>query len=347
MEKQQMIQTVDKIQETKQEESRRGSGCLTLIAIFIILAAVGFHLYRVWELDAENSELYMQIYDLQYQLEQMQSSPLHTLDFTEAYPVAAETSEEQDIPMTWETLENAVDLLNRLTHPEMQSYEEYCKLFYRVSDETIRTYYDGGLSELYCPYNDPTLVSMFPYEGYCFLEYAVTNRNGYSENIPMVTHYTEGRFYYTFADARLMHLEEIAFREKAEEKLGESYARYLLTKAQGGNTISCGDISTVARNVRQDVIVNSTLYAYQTETGDATVALWIANGTDQDCIIRSAQVRIMGLGEIICNASYELPETIVVPKREGKLVLLTVPADQILTGTASWGDYAFLAVDYS
>ncbi len=339
-----MTQTTDQLQGTKRE---RGSGCLTIIVLFIIFAAVGFHFYRVWELDAENNDLCMQIINLQYQLEQIQSSPLHTLNFTEAYPAAAETREEQNIPMTWETLENAVDLLNRLTHPEMQSYEEYRKLFYRVSDETIRAYYDGELSELYCPYTDPTLVTMLPVEGYCFLEYAVTNRNGYSEDIPMVTYYADGHFYYTLADARLMHFMEISVMEKAEETLGESYAQYLLTKAQGGNTISYGDITTVTRSVRQNKTVRSTLYAYQTETGDVTVALWIANGTDQDRKIRTAQVRIMGGGNIVCNASFELPETIVVPKKERKLVLLTVPADQILTGTEPWGDYAALAADCS
>ena len=348
MEMQPMPQAEEQAQQTKQkEESRRGAGCLTLIAVFILLAAVGFPIYRVWELSAENTELYVQIDNLQYQLEQMQSSPLHTLDFMEAYPVAAETNGEQNVRMTMDTAESAVDLLNRLTHPQMQSYEEYCKLFYRVSEETIREYYDGKLSERYCPYSDPMLASLLPYEGYCFVKYEVRNRSGYSETIPMVTYYADGHFYYTFADARLTHLVEIAYMQRAEETLGESYAQYLLIKVRGGNTISYGDITMPKRSAPQNSTVTSTLYAYQTEPGDVTVALWISNGTDTDHIIRTAMVRIMSDGGIVCNASFELPETVVVPKKDGKLVLLTVPADQILTGTESWGEHASLAVDYA
>ena len=101
------------------------------------------------------------------------------------------------------------------------------------------------------------------------------------------------------------------------------------------------------RSAPQNSTVTSTLYAYQIEPGDVTVALWISNGTDTDHIIRTAMVRIMSDGGIVCNASFELPETVVVPKKDGKLVLLTVPADQILTGTESWGEHASLAVDYA
>lgn len=68
MEKQPMTQTTCQTQVTNPtEESKRGSGCLAVILVFIILAAVGYHIYRVWEVDAENNELHMQIYDLQYQ----------------------------------------------------------------------------------------------------------------------------------------------------------------------------------------------------------------------------------------------------------------------------------------
>lgn len=264
-------------------------------------------------------------------------------DIREAFPslVPAESDAyaEEDFSQLQRYWDPALELFEKLMHPETQTYEAYCELFDAVSDETIRAYYDGALALQYRPYTNPSVVALLPYDDKIYLEIECIRPNeNATASFPMFVRFADGKFLYTSADVQTSHIMEYVYVEDAIETLGVSYIRYLASKTVGANTYRYGDLTYVDKLPMIRVTVFGQLYAYQTETGDLVIAYWIRNGTTNDRTLKTAQVRMTDGETVICDTVLTLPQGTVIPSLDGGLVELTVPAADVLTGTAPWAN---------
>ena len=273
-------------------------------------------------------------------------------DIREAFPslVPAESDAytEEDFSQLQRYWDPALELFEKLMHPEAQSYEAYCALFDAVSEETIRAYYSGTLAMQYRPYTNPSVVALVPYDDKIYLEIeCIRADEDITASFPMFVRFADGKFLYTSADVQTSHITEYAYIEDAIETLGVSYIRYLASKAVGANTYRYGDLTYVEKLPMIRVTVFGQLYAYQTETGDLVIAYWIRNGTTNDRTLKTAQVRMTDGTAVVCDTVLTLPQGTVIPSLDGRLVELTVPAADVLTGTAPWSEQVSISVKWN
>lgn len=78
-------------------------------------------------------------------------------------------------------------------------------------------------------------------------------------------------------------------------------------------------------------------FACQNEEGNVLIYLWLANGTDQNIYYTTADISLTddNLGTIV--AVSEVSVNLPVKAKYGALYLLTIPSDQVATGTSAWG----------
>lgn len=78
-------------------------------------------------------------------------------------------------------------------------------------------------------------------------------------------------------------------------------------------------------------------FAWQEEDGSVTVALWLANGTEENIYYKTYTLSITdeNLGEVVNIQKASLG--VSVRAGTSVLQLVNIPADQVQTGTAAWG----------
>ena len=328
------------------EKSGCFGGCLTAILLFLLVAGVAVHLVVVWLKNDEINQLEWKVSDLTREVENARNNPLYPLDYEASHPTLSEQELVDFIALSETTWDRALYLLNRLLHPETQTYAEYSALFYQVSDEVIRSYYEGALARRYCPYTDPGILQIFMCNGYCYIEYGIMDGSGRAESIPLFAHRDDDGFRYTLADARTARDVEMILMDLAQEKLGESYIAFLTAKADGRNAMRRGSIEEVTNLPLLKHGTSDLLYAYQKENGDVAVACWIFNGTNHEYKLESARVLMADGGKIVCSTMLQLADPIVIPKVDARLVELIVPAEEVLTGCEPWSDGMVIDVDW-
>ena len=256
--------------------------------------------------------------------------------FEGAYSPAREMQDSFVFDM--QTEEQLEDLFDRLMNPEWQTFEEYSRLFYQVSEGEIRRYYSGELAAEYRPYTEKAVTTCFDLDDRHYIEMTAFTPDRSFRVFSFCARYSGGRFYFTHADTKDLVTLGVAKEEKAMKTLGVPYIRFLAARAAGGNAVQEVVPGYLTERLAWGHWTCAPVYAWQQADGAVIMGIWVVNYTYEDMPLHEAAVSITDGGETVCRYTVALDEN--VPQGKCRLIELVIPADQIVTGLDPWSEDA-------
>ena len=256
--------------------------------------------------------------------------------FEGVYSPAQGASDDFDLNL--ETQAQLEDLFDRLMNPEWQTFEEYSRLFYQVSEGEIRRYYGGELAAEYRPYTEKAVTTCFDLGDRHYIEMTAFTPDRSFRVFSFCARYSGGRFYFTHADAKDLVTLGVAKEEKAMKTLGVPYIRFLAARAAGGNAVQEVVPGYLTERLAWGHWTYAPVYAWQQADGAVIMGIWVVNYTYEDMPLHEAAVSITDGGETVCRYTVALDEN--VPQGKCRLIELVIPADQIVTGLDPWSEDA-------
>ena len=218
-------------------------------------------------------------------------------------------------------------------------YEAFSALFRNTPEEVIQDNFNNGMPVT--QYDQTHYIPLAAEGQYAMVEYVYYAVSGsYPEswyvdnhhwNIPMS--WEDGTWKIDFGEDALAAIEALT------QNNPELFPREALdASASGRNAKNISDemMYLDSRAVFQGSNNSAVRFVWQEEDGSVTVALWLANGTEENIYYDTYTLSIADetLGTVVDIQKAPLE----VPVRSGTSVLqfVNIPADQVRTGTAGW-----------
>lgn len=245
----------------------------------------------------------------------------------------------EDIEYTLETYDALRQLIDEIVEPQGKAYDEYRTHFCFVPEETIKDYYCGKWALEFTPYHSHGIVQFLSYDKMAFVKVCFS---GYG-NLPVMEHdfcvcRIGGELRVTLAYPEQIMQAEYYLIRQAEETLGADYISYLIAKQEGRNTLLCNGIESVEMYPLSGSTVRTLMYLRQEENGDVVLSFWLLNGQNREVDFGDVRVLLTDGGMQVIDTT--VSSDAKIPAGEGQLVEIVVPAGQVLTGTATWSEFA-------
>lgn len=252
--------------------------------------------------------------------------------FTSPEPSAA-------LPAQEEIITAADALLTRYWACRGVDWDAFSTLYTNTPEDVVRADFENALSiDAYDSVVYTTVVSADPYYLVNATYYIVT---GTHPN----THMSSDTYNIVFSragDVWSMDYSEAAIDAINESSNNDSrlypkqYMDALMAGRNGCAFASYNYMYCDSKSVYQGCSNGEIKFACQDEEGNLLVWLWFANGTDANIYYTNADVTLTddALGVIVdTSGSIGLP----LKSMSSTLYLVTIPAEQVLTGTGQWG----------
>ena len=220
-------------------------------------------------------------------------------------------------------------------------YKHFAELYRNTPEETIKEEFDGAQKMLeeteFCDRQIFQVVAKA--NGY----YAVGNTfyvvygalpKSYMEYSSYIWIFSEknGEWKFDYSDAA---------NEIIANKMAELYPeRYVQATNEGRNTAFFADTNYMyldESNVYEGCSNSELKYMYQNDDGSVVLGIWLANGSNNNIYYSSGTLTVTDdtLGTVIDLSDLNVDTS--VEAMSSRVVELTVPASEIMTGTQSWG----------
>lgn len=255
-------------------------------------------------------------------------------------------ADKEDTDLSEEALAAAQELYTNLKAYAGTDSEAFAALYRDTSEDVIQSDYEAEWpSEANSDKQNYVIInSSGNYYAVGVSDYAVSGTYPDSSvtytNSTLLLSQEEGEWCLDYSDA---------CRTAVNENFNSAvYPNEMVEAAEAGRSTTIFDESNYmyldSLSTYEGALYKTVKFAWQNEDGSVTIGVWVANGTDEDITIASADYIILTdseLGEIV-NISGTINET--VKAGYNAMIYLTADADEVSSGTETWSD---VQADYS
>ena len=263
---------------------------------------------------------------------------------SDAKVVRADASDEEVVEATQE-------LLSDFEEYGGNDYEHFAELYRDTSEETIKNEFDAATETVnhIGNYDRQIFQVLAEVDGYyavgnTFYIVAGTHPNTHMEwdSYIWVVSEKDGEWKFDYSDEA---------NEKLSDKIVDLYpAGYAKATNEGKNTAFFGTANYMyvdETKVYEGCNNNELKYMYQNDDGSVVLGIWLANGTNNNIYYSSGTLTVTDetLGTVIDLSDLNVDTS--VKAMNSRVVELTIPASEVMTGTQGWGSLdSNFGVDY-
>ena len=263
---------------------------------------------------------------------------------SDAKVVRADASDEEVVEATQELLSDFEEYAGN-------DYEHFAELYRDTSEETIKNEFDAATETVnhIGKYDRQIFQVLAEVDGYyavgnTFYIVAGTHPNTHMEwdSYIWVVSEKDGEWKFDYSDEA---------NEKLSDKIVDLYpAGYAKATNEGKNTAFFGTANYMyvdETKVYEGCNNNELKYMYQNDDGSVVLGIWLANGTNNNIYYSSGTLTVTDetLGTVIDLSDLNVDTS--VKAMNSRVVELTIPASEVMTGTQGWGSLdSNFGVDY-
>lgn len=263
---------------------------------------------------------------------------------SDAKVVQADASDEEVVEATQELLSDFEEYAGN-------DYEHFAELYRDTSEETIKNEFDAATETVnhIGNYDRQIFQVLAEVDGYyavgnTFYIVAGTHPNTHMEwdSYIWVVSEKDGEWKFDYSDEA---------NEKLSDKIVDLYpAGYAKATNEGKNTAFFGTANYMyvdETKVYEGCNNNELKYMYQNDDGSVVLGIWLANGTNNNIYYSSGTLTVTDetLGTVIDLSDLNVDTS--VKAMNSRVVELTIPASEVMTGTQGWGSLdSNFGVDY-
>ena len=267
------------------------------------------------------------------------SSPAAQTEAPARMETPAPTGESQGIQIQPD-VQGAGEILAQAMELAGEDYARFAALYRNTPEDVVDADFQNGFS--LDQYDRCVCIPVLTAGDYALVDCVYYIVTGTHPNTQMHSEHFTCQFSFMDGAWKLDYSQEAAdaLNAVSQEECG-LYPQGLLDAAEAGR-------SGVSFNGNYMYLERSAVYAghsqcevrfaWQEADGSVSVGLWLANGTEENLCYSAMDLRLTdeSLGEIL-NIQGMLLD-VPVPAGTGTLQIINIPADQVRTGSAAWGN---------
>lgn len=254
---------------------------------------------------------------------------------SDAKVVQADASDEEVVEATQE-------LLSDFEEYGGNDYEHFAELYRDTSEETIKNEFDAVTETVSHIGNYDRQISqvLAEVDGY----YAVENTFYIVAGTPPNTHMEQTSYVWMVSEKDgewKFDYSDVA-NEKIINKLVDIYPKgYIQALNAGKNArffVAQNCMYLDETKVYEGCSHNEVKYVYQNDDGSVTFGIWLVNGTGANIYYSSGTITMTDetLGTVVDLSDLNVDTS--VKAMSNRIVEITIPASEVMTGTQAWGN---------
>lgn len=222
-----------------------------------------------------------------------------------------------------------------------KDYDAFSSLYYGLDDEMIQK--DFSMDENIDQYDSMNCIPVASVDNHYSISLTYYIVSGVHPNTHMDSYSNIVSVSYIDGEWKLDYSQDTidVLNEKLSDDPALYPAGYLEAQKAGRNTALFGDYNWMYLD--SSAVYNGHLntepkFAWQDENGNLIFSLWMANGTNNNIYYTYMNDTLTdsAMGEVINLSGAELE--VPIKRMSSMLYEVTIPADQVLTGTQKWGE---------